>query len=171
MIVGIATRAIWLVLVLITLLVFSSAPSPTLAQNKTDLSLFLLPTGPNYEIIAGEDNKYYLEVRNYGIESITNIILSADKPEGWAVVFTPDRLSTLAPGSLQTVDVYIRVPQDAVKGKHNITFIATANEIRKVANYDFTIQSPSYWLWVGIGVAVVVIAGFILVFLRMGRKG
>ena len=153
------------------MLISSLLPQISLAQNKTDLSLFLLPVGPNYRITAGEDNKYYLEVRNYGIEDVTNIVFSADAPDGWMVTFSPERLNNIAPGSLQTIDVYIRLSQDTAKGRHNITIIATANEIRKVANFEFEIKSTSYWLWVGAGVAVVVIVGFVLVFLRMGRRG
>jgi uncharacterized membrane protein len=158
-------------MMLATLLIFSFVPYPATAQSKTELSLSLLPVGPTYGLKAGEDNKYFLEVRNYGTEGITDIKFSAEKPVGWTVIFNPERLIILAPGGLQTVDVLIRPPENAVKGRHDITFIANANETRKVVNYDFELESPSYWLWVGIGVAVVVIAGFILVFVRMGRKG
>jgi uncharacterized membrane protein len=33
------------------------------------------------------------------------------------------------------------------------------------------VAPASYWLWVGLGVAVAVIATFSVIFLRMGRRG
>ncbi len=164
-------KAFWPVLTVVISLVLFLLPQSAFAQDKTDLSLFLLPAHYPYEVKAGEDNIFYLEVRNYGTTDITDIVFSADKPEGWTIEFSPGQFNSIASGSLQTVDVNIRPPLDATKGKHDITIIATATEMRKVANFELEIKAASYWLWVGIGVAVVVVAGFILVFLRMGWRG
>jgi uncharacterized membrane protein len=163
-------KAFWLFLVTAVLLTVFLLPQPTFAQGRTDLTLTLLPYRYNFEITAGKDNLFYLEVRNTGTTTVTNIRLSSDKPEGWVIDFRPDRIDSLSPGSLQTVDVNIKPSGDAAKGELRVNIIATANEIRKVESLWVTVKIASYWLWVGIGIAVVVVAAFIFIFMRFGRQ-
>jgi len=141
------------------------------AQDKTELWLYLRPQGPSYEVTPGETNTFYLDVGNSGTTNFTEVVFSSTGPEDWMVDFSPGRLNTLVAGSTQTIDVTILPPSDTAKGRYNLTFIATANEIRRVTNVEVEIPGISEWVWVGIGVAVVVIIGFVFVFLRMGRRG
>ena len=61
---------------------------PVLAQVKTtDLTLYLRNSQNNYSNVvkAGQDNKFFLEVRNIGTERINNIQFSSDVSGDWIV--------------------------------------------------------------------------------------
>lgn len=147
-------------------------PGAVLAQEgRTDLILSVVWAGKHYnEVTAGKDNAIFLEVRNTGNRSITNIKLSADKPEGWAIEFRPAKIDYLGPGSLQTVDVNIKPSGKTAKGEYRVTFVAEANEIRKVENFWVRVEAASSWLWVGAIVAAMVVAAFVVIFVRSGRQ-
>ena len=158
----------WLFLLLIGLVTVFSLPA--LAQGeKTDLTLRLV--GNYYsEVKAGKDNNFFLEVRNTGTRAITNIRLSADKPEGWVVEFRPGAIDYLGANSVQTVDVNIKPAAKANKREYSLTLIAEANEIRRVESVWVRVASASYWLWVGVIVAAIVVAGFVVIFIRLSRQ-
>lgn len=163
-------KACWLFLLTAVLMAMLLLPQPNLAQErKVELALTLLPY--RAEAKAGEDNTFFLEVRNIGSRAITNIRLSSVKPEeGWVIDFNPGEIAHLAPGSLQTVDVNIKPPSSAAKGGYSITVIAEANEIRQVESIWVSVKTASFWLWIGAGIVLAVIAGFIFVFMRSGRQ-
>jgi uncharacterized membrane protein len=163
--------AFWLVFTVAIILVLSLFTPRAFAQDKTELWLYMRPQGSSYEVTAGENNTFYLDVGNSGTTNITGLVFSSTSPEDWMVDFYPGRLNTLVAGHIQTIDVTIRPSSDATKGRYAITLIATADDIRRVTNIEVEIWGISEWLWVGIGVAVVVIAGFVFVFLRVGRRG
>ncbi len=124
----------------------------------------------NNEATAGQDNKFFLEVRNTGTKSITNIRLSAEEPEGWIIEFKPAEISYLSSGSVETVDVNIKPVSKAIKEGYQVTFIAEANEIRKGQSFWVTVKPAQFWIWIWIVAGVVVVAGFVFIFLRFGRQ-
>ena len=61
----------WLLFTVVLLVVL--LPQPTLAQEeKVDLTLRLVPVYYSYEVTAGKDNTFFLEVRNTGSKAITD---------------------------------------------------------------------------------------------------
>ncbi len=172
-----ACRLFLLVAVLMPVLLF---PQPGLAQGiepplnrESGLTLTLLSGryAYNHEVTAGEDNSFYLELRNTGDEAITNIRLSSDKPEGWVIDLELEEIDYLGPGSLRTVDVNIKPAPEAAKEEYRVTFIAEANEILRVeSNSWVTVKAASPWPWVGAGIALAVVAVFIFIFMRSGRQ-
>ena len=171
-----ACRLFLLAAVLMTVLL----PQPGLAQGiepplnrESGLTLTLLSGRYSYnlEVTAGEDNSFYLEIRNHGDEAITNIRLSSDKPEGWVIDLELEEIDYLGPGSLRAVDVNIKPPPEAAKDEYRVTFIAEANEIIRVESYSWvTVKGTSPWPWVGAGIVLVVVAVFIFIFMRFGRQ-
>ncbi len=166
-------KACWLFLLAVGLIAILS-PRPTLAQREgVRLSLWLRDGGYRCEARSGQDNSFFLEVRNTGTKPITNIRLSSDKPEGWVVEFKPAEIDYLGSGSVQTVDVNIK-PVDkaakATKAEYKVPFIAEANEIRMVQTISIMVKPAQFWIWVWIVAGVVVVAGFVLLYLRFGRQ-
>jgi uncharacterized membrane protein len=146
-------------------------PCSVLAQvQKTDLNLNVVYDGFR-SLKAGEEKTIYMEVGNSGYGELTNIRLSADAPEGWTVEFSPAFIDSLAPGSVQTVNIKLKPADNADKGNYNIAVIGQANETRRVTSIYVRVESASlFWLWLGIGIAAVLIAGFVLIFMRFGRE-
>ncbi|MFH0914310.1 MAG: NEW3 domain-containing protein [Chloroflexota bacterium] len=160
----------WLVLLIVGLVTVLLPGSALAQENRVDLALNLVSGRYPTEVKAGRDNSFYLEVRNTGNKTVTNIKLSSDNPEGWAVTIKPAQIDSLTSGSLQTVNINIKPDEKAAKEDYRIILIADASEIRKVEIIWLRVESASFWLWVGGIVAAVVVAGFVFIFLRFGRK-
>ncbi len=158
----------WLTIVLMTLLL----PRQTLAQEgKINLTLRLVSDSYYNKVTVGKDNLFFLEVRNTGDRAITNISLSSQRPEGWAIEFKPERIDYLSAGSLQTVDVNVKPASDTDKGEYGVTIIAEASETRKSSAVRFTVETDrAVWLWGGVALVFVVAATFIVLFLRSNRQ-
>ncbi len=168
---GISRKIYWSSLFVVGLTAILS-PFSILAQaEKTDLTLRLVSDSYYNRITAGKDKTIFLEIGNAGNKAITNIRLYADLPEGWTIEFRPGLIDYLGPGSFQAVDIILRPAGNAAKGEYTVALIAEANETRRVTSIFVWVESASLlWVWVGAGVAALVIAGFILIFMRFGRQ-
>ena len=167
-------KVLRLFLLIAVLLVFLGSPVVLFAQedqeDKVDLSLRLLPEYYYKEVITGEDNILYMEVRNNGDKEITNIVFASENPKGWVVDFKPGSINHLASGSSQTVDVSVITSRDTSRGEYHLAFLAEANETRTAISTVLRVENASsYWLWIGIGLVGIVIIGFIFVYLRFGK--
>jgi uncharacterized membrane protein len=161
----------WLPILLIGLTAILLPCSVWAQAEKVDLTLRLVSNGYYNKITAGEEKTIYLEVGNNGKKDITNIRLYADLPEGWTVEFRPGLIDYLGPGSVQAVDVILRPVGNAAKGEYSVALIAEANETRRATSIFVRVESESLlWVWVGGGIAALVIAGFIFIFMRFGRE-
>ncbi|MFC1952490.1 NEW3 domain-containing protein [Chloroflexota bacterium] len=165
-------KVLWLSLLIAVLIVLIVPPAVLLAQEaKIDLSLRMLLGYYYKEVTPGEGNTLYMEIRNNGDKEITNIRFNSDKPQGWVVDFDPGSISYLSAGSSQTIDVNVIPSLDTGRGEYNLTFFAEASETRAVTSTTIRIESGySLWLWIGIGLTVLVIAGFVIIFLHFGRQ-
>jgi uncharacterized membrane protein len=168
----VSKKILWLFLLLTGLLACLGSPAVLLAQEaKVDLSLSLFPDSYYKKIVPGQDNALYVQVRNNGTSAITNIRFSSDKPAGWIVEFKPVSLDSLGAGSSQTIDVNVIPDRHTGRGDYNLTILADAVETRAAVSTVLRIESgTSIWLWIGVAVGILVIAGFIIVYLRFGRQ-
>jgi len=146
--------------------------SLTLAQEvRAGLDLRLVSGGFNDEVNPGEDNLFFMEITNSSSDTITNIELSADKPEGWIVEFAPEAIDVLSAGDYRTVDINIKPPDNINKGRYTVTVIADAADARRVMSIFVRVeQGISDWAWVGAIVVAVVVTGFVIIFRRFGRQ-
>ena len=157
---------------LISGLLLILAPGTALAQEeKTDIRLRLIPGDYNREVTPGEETIIHLEIHNSGDTPVTNIRLSAEPPVDWYIEFNPAVIGYLGTGTFQTIDINVRPPKSAGRDGHNINIIAEANETRRITTVYLRVESVStIWTWIGIGVAALVIAGFVIVFRRYSRQ-
>lgn len=167
----ISRKIYWIPLLAVGLMAVLT-PCSILAQvEKTALTLRIASDNYYDNLTAGQEKTIFLEIGNNGTTELTNIRLSADSPKGWTVEFSPSLIDKLAAGSFQTVDVILKPVDNASKGGYNITLIAEANETRSVTGYFVNLQSSSLlWVWIGIGLAALVVAGFVFIFIRFGRQ-
>ena len=160
-------------LLLAVVLVSSLLPCSLLyaQEDKVDLSL-RLHSGYYYtEVVPGKNITLFMEIRNNGDTSITDIKLTADKPEEWVIEIVPDTISKLSAGSSQTVDVSVVPGANSPNGEYTVTVIADANETRTIVSTTLRVKSDSsLWLWIGIAIAALVAAVFAIIFLRIGKQ-
>lgn len=140
------------------------------SPEKVDLTLNVLGAYPN-TLKAGQDNRVFLEIRNNGTTPVTNIRLSSNAPDGWTVEFQPATLDSLAAGGTSSIDLNIIPSSSAGRTDFNLTLLAEANETRAVNVLYVQVEGGiSYWVWVGIGLGILVIIGFIIVYIRFGKS-
>jgi uncharacterized membrane protein len=136
-------------------------------------NLLLAPSGErlNTTATAGRDNYFSIEVGNLGTAPIDKINFSSDKPEGWTIDFSPDKVDSLEALDMQTVDINIKPPPDTIAGDYMVTIRgsgvqATSTEL----NIRVTVETPTVWGWVGVAIIVVVIVGLVFIFMRFSRR-
>jgi uncharacterized membrane protein len=122
------------------------------------------------EVTASEDNFLFITARNTGSSELTSIRFSADKPRDVVVEFQPEEIDRLAPGSFQEIQVNIKPSESAVDRYYNVKVIAQASQIRQTTTIGVRVEESKWlWGWVGAGITLLVIAGFTIIFLRLGR--
>jgi uncharacterized membrane protein len=146
-------------------------PGAALAQGgRQDLYLRLVSRSNYAEITAGETKVLLLEVRNSGTQAIDKIELSALPPEGWRVEFEPDRITGLNPENSIVVEVTIETPVESAQERHEIILRADSAAVHRAISVWMTVEGrEGTWLWVGVLLAGVAIAGFVVLFIKFGR--
>ena len=119
---------------------------------------------------AGKDNYFSVVMNNTGSAPIDNITLSVQKPTGWAVLLSPEKIDSLAAGTSQTIDVNIKPPSKTIAGDYGLLISANAMQKSVDINIRVTAEAPSIWGWVGVVIILLVIAGVGFVFMRFSRR-
>jgi len=134
--------------------------------------LYLIPTEERYNTsaTAGKDNYFSVVAANEGSATIDNISFSSDKPKGWTIEFTPDKLDSLIAGDFQTIDVNIKPPPKTIAGDYKITLIANGKQAMDNMDIRVSVETTPVGQWVGVGIIVLVIAGLTVIFMRFSRR-
>ncbi len=135
--------------------------------------LDLVPTNERYSTsaLAGKDNYFSVEIQNNGSAAIGDITFSSDKPEGWTMGFSPEKVDSLIADGSQTIEVNIKPPPRTIAGDYSITLKAEGKQT-KAPDFQIrvTVETPTIWGWVGVAIIVLVIAGIIFIFMRFSRR-
>jgi len=120
---------------------------------------------------AGKDNFYTIEVENTGTDAIHDIKLSADKPNGWNIEFTPKEIESLEVGQTQTVDVNIKPADKAIAGAYEIELRCLGKEAEaRSLNIRVNVETPSVWGWTGVAIILVVVIGLAFLIILFSRR-
>jgi len=136
-------------------------------------TMTLAPSGELYNTTAkaGKDNYFSIDVQNLGTAPIDNIKFSTVKPKGWTIEFTPDKIESLPAIDYQTVDINIKPPPETISGDYEITIRASGEQIsQEELKIRVTVETPTIWGWVGVGIIVLVVAGLAYIFMRFSRR-
>lgn len=123
----------------------------------------------NMEVTAGEENHLAILLMNLGSAPIENLNFTSIEPEDWTITYNPGRIDSLESGMTQEVDVVIMPPKKTVAGDWPVTLRAKSAQVVDELVMRVTVLTPTIWGWVGILIAVAVIAGAGVVFWRLGR--
>ncbi len=124
----------------------------------------------NTKATAGKDNYFSVVVTNTGSAAIDNITLSTQKPSGWTIEFSPEKVDSLAAGTSTTIDVNIKPPSKTIAGDYGFLLTANAKQVSDDINIRVTVETPTIWGWVGVIIILLVIAGVGFVFMRFSRR-
>jgi uncharacterized membrane protein len=130
-----------------------STPSAVLSTNAT----------------AGSITDLTLSLSNTGTADVTGAVMSASSPTGWVVKFDPATVTVPAGQTVQVV-AHITPSSDAIAGDYIATMTATAPVATASADIRVTIQTSTFWGFIGIALIAIVLVGLWLVFRRFGRR-
>lgn len=137
-------------------------------------SLSLAPAqGSPYStpVTAGKENVFSVDLKNDGSSPVDDISFSSDKPEGWAIEFSPDKVASISPGKTQNVDVKIKPSSKTIAGDYIVTLRATGKQTSaSKIDVRVTVETPTIWGWTGVAIIVLVIVGLSAVILRLSRR-
>jgi uncharacterized membrane protein len=129
----------------------------------------------NTTATAGKDNYFNIIVTNTGSADLQEINFSSTitgKPSGWSITFDPQSIDVLPVGDKREVQINIKPADKTIAGDYMVAISASPESGFAFDNIDVrvTVLTPTIWGWVGIGIVVLVIAGLVVMFMRLGRR-
>jgi len=109
-------------------------------------------------------------VKNSGSAPNNGIKFISFKPENWKVTFTPEKIDSLAPGELKQVEMTITPADQALVGDYSVAVNVNGEKLSKNLEFRVTVKASSAWGWIGIMIILMVLAGLVFLFIRMGRR-
>jgi uncharacterized membrane protein len=120
--------------------------------------------------VRGKKANLSVYVKNSGSGTLTNLQFLSFKPENWKAEFTPEKIETLAPGELKQIEVSITPRDEALVGDYSVGLSAEAGKISKTLELRVTVKASTAWGWIGIGIIILVMAGLVFLFVKLGRR-
>jgi uncharacterized membrane protein len=138
-------------------------------------STYIMSLAPTEELYnttatAGRDNYFSVDVNNNGSAAVDDIVLSASKPTGWTIEFSPSKVDSIAALDSQTIEVNIKPPAKTIAGDYQISITAKGKQISDDMDIRVSVETPTIWGWLGVAIIVVVIAGLVYIFMRFSRR-
>jgi uncharacterized membrane protein len=129
----------------------------------------------NTTATAGKDNYFNIIVTNTGSADLQKINFSSTitgKPSGWSITFDPQSIDVLPVGDKREVQINIKPADKTIAGDYVVAISANPESGYAFDNIDVrvTVLTPPYLGYVGIGIVILVIAGLVVMFMRLGRR-
>ena len=124
----------------------------------------------NTQATSGKNNPFVFVLTNSGSGDLNNITFKADAPQKWIVKFEPEKIENMKAAATQDIKVTITPPDKTIAGDYMLNFSVNSADASKSADLRVTVETPSIWGWVGIGVIVLVVIGVAIIFARLGRR-
>ncbi|HLY67134.1 MAG TPA: NEW3 domain-containing protein [Chloroflexota bacterium] len=125
----------------------------------------------NTSATAGSAKTVQITLANTGTAAVQNISLSATGlPSGWTMTFSPDKVDSIDPGTLRNVQATLTPAAKAIAGDYSISLSASSTQASVNKDFRVTVESPTIWGWVGIGIVVLVVAGLSWMFASYSRR-
>jgi len=129
----------------------------------------------NTTATAGKDNYLTIFITNTGTADLQKVNFSSaitGKPSGWSITFDPQDIDVLPVGDKREVQINIKPAEKTIAGDYMVAISANPESGYAFDNIDVrvTVLTPTIWGWVGIGIVVLVIAGLVVMFMRLGRR-
>ncbi len=122
------------------------------------------------KITAGRRKKLDLVVRNSGSTDLNSVRLSANKPRGWEVTFSPDTVPFIAAGESAQVKAEVRAYGKAIPGDYVVSLTAQTPEINADASFRMSVRTPLLWGWLGILIILGAVGTVYWLFSKYGRR-
>ncbi|MFI5266551.1 MAG: NEW3 domain-containing protein [Chloroflexota bacterium] len=125
----------------------------------------------NTNATAGQAKTLQVIVANTGSAAVQSISLTATGlPSGWTMTFQPDKVDSIDPGTVRQVQATLTPAAKAIAGDYSINLSASSTQASVNKDFRVTVETPTIWGWVGIGIVVVVVGGLVWMFASYSRR-
>lgn len=124
----------------------------------------------NAQATAGQTSPFSILASNTGSANLEKVTFSSSKPEGWEVKFDPETVDAIEAGALRQVNVTVKPSAKAIAGDYIISLTASTSQTSKSMDVRVTVETPTYWGWLGAGIIVLVVGGLYVVYRYAGRR-
>ena len=129
------------------------------------------PTGLlSSNIIAGDEKKIELVVRNTGSSLLSGIDLSASTPSNWNVAFEPKKIDKLLSGKDERVFATVKADKRAVPGDYVLNMESKTPETTAKAVFRMSVKTSMLWGWIGVLIIIVALGSVYYLFRKYGRR-
>jgi uncharacterized membrane protein len=119
----------------------------------------------------GSSVTYSGKITNEGQTAVTTLYLESALPEDWVVSVSPTQVESLEPRDSVTFTLEVELPGDTEAGDYLITTQAISDQLESdEIDVRITAQASNTWGYIGIGIAVISVAGAALLFKRFKRR-
>jgi uncharacterized membrane protein len=119
----------------------------------------------------GNSVTYSAKVTNQGQTAVTTLYLETVIPDDWTVTVTPTQVSSLEPRDSVTYTIVVELPGDTEAGDYLLTSQAISDQLESdEIDVRITANASSTWGYIGVGIAIVAVAGASLLFRRFKRR-
>jgi len=122
------------------------------------------------DMTSGKDNHFNLLVNNNSSTSLENIKITSNEPEGWRVSFDTDEIESIEAGESAEIDMTVNPAEKAIAGDYMLNLSVSSEKASDNIELRVTVETPTIWGIVGIGIIVVVIIAVAIIFTRLGRR-
>jgi uncharacterized membrane protein len=129
------------------------------------------PTGLlSTDIVAGEERKINLVVRNTGTSVLSDVQLTHAAPVNWEVTFEPKKIETILAGRETAVTATVRADKKAIPGDYMTNLEARTPEASSKASFRISVKTPMLWGWLGVLIILAGIGTVWYLFRKYGRR-
>lgn len=124
----------------------------------------------NVTATAGQETHITLSLINGGSAALEDISFTSSKPDGWDITYAPDKLDSLDARASREIDVSIKPGGKTIAGDYAIVLKANSQQGTDSLDYRVTVETSTAWGWIGVIIAVVVIAALFGTFIMLRRR-
>jgi uncharacterized membrane protein len=129
------------------------------------------PTGIlSANIVAGEEKRIDLVVKNTGTSVLSDIQMTNAAPVNWEVRFEPKKIDNILAGKEASVTAVIKADKKAIPGDYLTNLEARTTDASSKVSLRMSVKTPLLWGWAGI---LIILAGIGIVwylFRKYGRR-
>jgi len=122
------------------------------------------------EAYQGKEANFSFYIKNTGSAPQNNVKFLSFKPENWTVEFKPEKFDTVGAGEVKQVEALITPAEQALVGDYSVALSVEGEKVNKTLETRVTVKASTIWGWVGIGIIILVLAGLVILFVRIGRR-
>lgn len=121
-------------------------------------------------ILAGEEKRIDLVLKNTGSSDLKDIALIPSAPANWEVTFDPKRVPGVPTGGETQITATIKADKKALAGDYVTHMEAKTPEISSKVSFRITVKTPMLYGWIGVFIIIIALGSVYYLFRKYGRR-